>query len=59
MQLVKSMVIFDAKILNHTWTKNDVTGIATKYSLSDKGWINIENVLSDNLFYKDVLFFYC
>ena len=39
-QTIPPMVIFDAKNLNHTWTKNEVPG--TKYGLSDNGWINTE-----------------
>ena len=38
-QAIPSMVIFDAKKLNHAWTANEVPG--TKYGLSDKGWINL------------------
>lgn len=34
------MVIFDAKNLNHAWTRNEVSG--SKYGLSDKGWINTD-----------------
>ena len=37
-QTIPPMVIFDAKNLNHAWTKNEVPG--TKYGLSDNGWIN-------------------
>ena len=39
-QVLPPMIIFDAKNLNHAWTKNEVPG--TKYGLSDKGWINTE-----------------
>ena len=34
------MIIFDAKNLNHPWTKHEVPG--TKYGLSDNGWINTD-----------------
>ena len=39
-QTLPPMVIFDAKSLNHSWTKNEVPG--TKYGRSDNGWINTE-----------------
>lgn len=39
-QAIPPMVIFDAKNLNHAWTKNEVPG--TKYGLSDNGWINTD-----------------
>ena len=39
-QAIPSMVIFDAKKLNHAWTANKVP--STKYGLSDKGWINTD-----------------
>ena len=34
-QTIPPLVIFDAKNLNHAWTKNEVPG--TKYGLSDNG----------------------
>ena len=34
------MIIFDAKNLNHAWTKNEVPG--ARYGLSDNGCINTE-----------------
>ena len=37
-QTIQPMVIFDARNLNHTWTKNEVPG--TKYGLSDNGQIS-------------------
>ena len=39
-QTIPPMIIFDAKNLNHAWTKNEVSG--TKYGQSDNGWINTE-----------------
>jgi len=37
-QAILPMIIFDAKKLNHAWTKNEVPG--SRYGLSDNGWIN-------------------
>ena len=37
-QAIPPMIFFDAKNLNHAWTKNEVPG--TRYDLSDNGWIN-------------------
>jgi len=39
-QVIPPMVIFDAKKLCHSWTKDEVPG--TSYRLSDKGWITTE-----------------
>ena len=39
-QAIPPMIIFDAKNLNHAWTRNEVPG--TRYGLSDNGWINTE-----------------
>ena len=39
-QVIPPMIIFDAKNLQHAWTKGEVPG--TKYGLSEKGWINCD-----------------
>jgi len=39
-QAIPPFAIFDAKQLNHLWTKGEVPG--TRYSLSDSGWIDQE-----------------
>ena len=39
-QALPPMVIFDAKNLNHAWTRDEVPG--TCYGLSDNGWINTD-----------------
>ena len=49
-QAIPPMIIFDAKNLNHAWTKDEVPG--TRYGLSDNGWINtdlFEGWLSEHL----------
>ena len=35
-QMIPSFVIFDAKQLNHLWTRGEVAG--TRYGVSDSGW---------------------
>ena len=35
-QVIPPFVIFDAKQLNHLWTRGEVAG--TRYGLSDSGW---------------------
>lgn len=39
-QVIPPMINYDAKNLQHAWTKGEVPG--TKYGLSEKGWINCE-----------------
>lgn len=39
-QAIPPMVIYDAKKLNHAWTKGEFPG--TCYGLSDTGWINTD-----------------
>lgn len=39
-QAIPPFVIFDAKGLNHEWTKGEVVG--TRYGLSDSGWVDSE-----------------
>ena len=39
-QVIPPFVIFDAKHLNHLWTRGEVSG--TRYGVSDSGWTNRE-----------------
>ena len=39
-QVIPPFVIFDAKHLNHLWTRREVSG--TRYGVSDSGWTNRE-----------------
>ena len=47
-QALPLMVIFNTKNLNHTWTRNEVSG--SKYRLSDKSWILFEGWLIEHFF---------
>ena len=42
-RVIPPMIIFDAKKLNHSWTRNEAPGISS--GLSNRGWIETEVLL--------------